>query len=122
MRILLVILFVGLAGAAYAQPTAAPPEPGAMPAPPYQSPDRDRCAAEIEKDPVWRAELQRRFETEFHEAEARRVTANNRHVVLAYGALWVLTVGFLGLMFLRQKKLLAEIERLEAEVKRAAAT
>jgi CcmD family protein len=50
------------------------------------------------------------------------VTNNNRHVVLAYGALWVLTAGFLALMFLRQRTLNAEIERLEAEVKKAVAS
>jgi hypothetical protein len=47
---------------------------------------------------------------------------DNRHVALAYGALWVLSAGFLGLMFLRQRKLDAEIARLEAEVKKAVAT
>jgi CcmD family protein len=111
-------------------PATAPAAPASPPAAtatgqppaPYESPQRAACQAELDRDARWRAELGREFETAFHEAEARRVTHNNRHVVLAYGALWVLTAGFLALMFLRQKKLLSEIARLEAEVAKAAAT
>src|SRR5687768_9265632 len=111
MRTSLVMLFVlGTASVALAQTPA--PEPAGMPPPSYESPQRAACEAELAKDARWFAEQKQTFIREFHEEEARVVTNNNRHVVLAYGALWVLTAGFLGLMFLRQRKLDAEIARL----------
>jgi CcmD family protein len=39
---------------------------------------------------------------------------------MAYGALWILTAGFLVLLWLRQRRLTAEIERLDAKLARAA--
>jgi CcmD family protein len=101
---------------------AAAQDGAALPPPPYQSPMRDTCQAELDKDPVWSAALEQRYVGEFHERESTVAMADQRHVYLAYGALWVLTAGFLALMFLRQRRLAAEIERLEDEVKKAAAS
>jgi hypothetical protein len=103
-----------------AAPLAAAQPAETAPAAPYESPQRASCDAELAKDPRWSAELEAEYIKKFHEDQSRIVTANNRHVVLAYGALWVLTAGFLALMFARQRKLVAEIARLEADVKKAA--
>jgi hypothetical protein len=111
---------------AAAAPTAAPaPAPATIPPPaagdaPYESPQRDACEAELGKDARWNAELEAGMIKKFHEREARQVTANNKHVAMAYGALWILMAGFVAMMFFRQRALSAEIERLEAEVKQAA--
>jgi hypothetical protein len=40
---------------------------------------------------------------------------------MAYGALWGLTVVFLVLLWLRQRRLMAEIERLAQQISKAAA-
>ena len=117
MRLVLAVTFVL---GSFLLPLAARAQPSATLPPPYESPRRAECDAELAKDFKWAAEIEQNNIRDFHEREARLVTDNNRHVVLAYGALWVLTAGFLALMFLRQKKLVAEIERLEGDVKKAA--
>ena len=114
-RTLTVVLVLLAAPLASAQPAAT-----TTPAAPYESPQRAACDAELAKDPRWSAELEAGYIKKFHEDQARIVTANNRHVVLAYGALWVLTAGFLAMMFARQRTLVAEIARLENDVKKAA--
>jgi hypothetical protein len=108
-----------------APPAAAAPAPATIPPPaagdaPYESPQRDACEAELAKDARWHAELEAGMIKTFHEREARQVTANNKHVAMAYGALWILMAGFVAMMFFRQRTLSAEIQRLEDEVKRAA--
>ena len=112
-------VFGALAPAAVAQTGADKPasaEPGAM----YQSPQREMCEAELAKDKVWWAELKIALRPEVHEEEANLITTNNRHVVIAYAALWMLAVLFIVLLWLRQSALIKEIARLEAEVRRAA--
>lgn len=99
-------------GTALAQPKE-PPRP-------YQSPMRDQCQAELAKDKKWMAELKDTLRPEVHEAEAALIQKNEKHVVMAYAGLWVLTVGFLVLLWLRQRKLVAELEVLEAKVAKAA--
>src|SRR5688572_10820852 len=91
------------------------------PAKPYRSEMREQCEAELARDKLWSAELQESVRPAVHEADAAIMLKNKKHVVMAYGALWVLTVAFLVLMWLRQRKLTAEIARLEAKVAKAAA-
>ena len=90
------------------------------PAKPYRSEMRDQCEAELAKDKQWSAELEQSVRPAVHEADAAIMLKNKKHVVMAYGALWVLTVAFLVMMWLRQRKLTAEIARLEAKVAKAA--
>ena len=106
---------VALAGAgrAEAQPKKEPPRA-------YQSPMRDQCQAELNKDKGWLAELKDTLRPEVHEAEAALIQKNEKHVVMAYAGLWILTVGFLVLLWFRQRKLVAELEALEAKVAKAA--
>ena len=106
---------LGLAGGAtaHAQPKKEPPRA-------YQSPMRAECEAELEKDKKWTAELKDTLRPEVHEAEAALIQRNEKHVVMAYAGLWVLTVGFLVLLWIRQRKLVAELEALESKVAKAA--
>ncbi len=46
-------------------------------------------------------------------------TANNKHVVAAYATFWVLTVGFVLMMWRRQRALQADVARLELDLARA---
>lgn len=89
---------------------------------PYQSPQKATCNAEFEKDAVWQAELKNRFRADLHEEESASMLRNNRHVVAAYGVIWVMMLGFMLYMYLNQRGLGTEIARLESELKKAAAS
>jgi hypothetical protein len=92
----------------------------AAPPPPYQSPMRGQCEAELARDKGWQAELRASVRPDVHEEDAAIMLRNKKHVVMAYGALWILTVGFLVLLWLRQRRLTAEIDRLDAKLAKAA--
>jgi len=106
---------LALAGsrAARAQPAKEPPRS-------YQSPMRDQCEAELAKDRGWSAQLKDSLRPSVHEAEAGLITRNNKHVVMAYAAVWILTVGFVVLLWFRQRRLVAELDALEKKVAKAA--
>lgn len=108
--ILILILVAAFAGAAAAD----------EPAKPYRSEMRETCEAELAKDKLWSAELQESVRPAVHEADANIMLKNKKHVVMAYAALWILTVAFLVLLWLRQRKLVADIARLESKVAKAA--
>src|SRR5438270_8126895 len=40
----------------------------------------------------------------WHDREAAVWTRNENHVIYAYAAIWILTMGFVGMMFMRQQK------------------
>lgn len=109
--ILIVALIAGTVGPAAAD----------EPAKPYRSEMREQCEAELARDKLWSAELEESLRPAVHEADAAIMLKNKKHVVMAYGALWVLTVAFLVMMWLRQRRLVAEIARLEGKVAKAAA-
>lgn len=114
--IAIILLLLGAAGgreAAAQPPVKEPPRA-------YQSPMRAQCEAELDKDRGWRAELKDALRPEVHEAEAALIQKNEKHVVMAYAALWVLTVAFLVLLWFRQARLVREIAALEEKVAKAA--
>lgn len=102
----------------------APPPPPASesgkPArPPYDSPYRQSCETELSKDSAWWFDLEARLRAQIHRQAAKEITTNNRHVVLAYGAMWLAAIGFVVVMWRRQQALKREIERLSRELKKA---
>jgi CcmD family protein len=131
----LALLFVMLAAqAAFAQPAQMPPADaggvcrlaGAPPAedpknpqPKYESPYRQGCEDELAKDRAWWFELEARLRARVHRQASQEITTNNRHVVYAYAAMWLLAVGFVVFLWRRQQALKAELERLSRELKRA---
>ena len=58
-------------------------------------------------------------ERAIHEREAKAITRNNRHVIMAYAALWVLTLIFVGFMWTRQRQLSDQITTLKRELDEA---
>jgi hypothetical protein len=119
MRIILTIAFLtALAQPALGQPAASGGE--VTPPRPYQSEMRGISEAELEKDAGWRAELENQLRPAVHADDAAIMLKNKRHVVMAYAALWVLTAAFLVLLWLRQRRLVGEIDRLAEQVKKAA--
>ncbi len=113
------MLSIGMAVALLAG--AAPLARGDEPDKPYRSDKREECEAELAKDKLWSAELEQDLRPKVHEADATIMLKNKKHVVMAYAALWILTVAFLILLWLRQRRLVAELDRLEAKVAKAAA-
>ena len=116
-------------------PEPGPPAPGLLVPPPAAAPsapctlppkdDREArakfrlaCATAIEDDADWQADITNRFERKAHQQAAQKITTNERHVFLAYGAIWVMVAGLVGVMWLRQQRLSAEIARLTAQLKR----
>jgi CcmD family protein len=75
------------------------------------------CLDQLE-DPAFSSELDKVLVRRVHEEEADQYTRDQRHVILAYVAIWVLTAGFVAFLFLRQGKLRAEIERLRGDLSR----
>jgi CcmD family protein len=110
-----------------AAPVAAQPAPPAPPAgagrASYHSPMRTTCEDELAKDKDWFANLKSRLTEQInrnvHVDAARYATQNNKHVVAAYAVFWVLTAGFVLLMWRRQRALQDELGRLERELARA---
>jgi len=51
-----------------------------------------------------------------HDEEASRWTKDESSVIYAYVAIWMLTMGLVAAMFLRQQKLKGEIARLSSEL------
>jgi hypothetical protein len=89
--------------------------------PPYESSMRQQCEDELAKDHAWWFNLEGRLRTHIHEQTAKEVTTNNRHVVMAYAAIWIIAVGFVVLMWRKQVALRGEIERLSKELSKAEA-
>jgi CcmD family protein len=112
LSLLLFGLFCGVTASAAAQTTATPGE--------YHSPLRATWRDEVRRDPGLKADIEGALREAVHVRESETFTRNNRHVVLAYAMIWVLTVGFVAFLWLRQVGLNQEIARLRAELARAA--
>ncbi len=88
---------------------------------PYASEMRDACIAEMEKDAQILAACEESHSSKYQVQDAKRATKDKQFVVAAYAAIWGIVAIFVVIMWLRQRKLIGEIARLEAEVKKAAA-
>jgi len=109
-------LLLALPAVAAAQATGAPAAPTEL----HMSPQQQVCIDEIKNDANFKAYIEDRVRYAFHRDESDAAVRNNKHVVMAYAAIWILTVLFVVLVFLRQGKLKQELERLQAELARAA--
>jgi hypothetical protein len=135
------VVLVVFAGAAFAQPGAGPapaspsagepaPPPPAAPAQP--APDaRKLCAAAMNADPQFAAEIlkvadekaakQRDADTIAAHTDANyHVQKNERHVIYAYAAMWIVAALFVMFLWRRQQALRAEISNLRRDLEAAA--
>jgi CcmD family protein len=84
---------------------------------------RTACEEELAKDADWfdnlKARLSEKLNRDVHEEAFTYAKANNKHVVAAYAAFWLLTVGFVIMMWRRQRALQAELTRLERDLAKA---
>jgi hypothetical protein len=127
------IVLVALAGAALAQtPPAepAPPAPAAAPAPPPDN--RKACTDAMNADPKFAAEivrvadeaaaLKRDADTVAAHVDAvSHVQKNERHVIYAYAAMWIIAAGFVIFLWRRQQALVVEIAHLRRDLEAAGA-
>lgn len=139
-------LGVGLAGGAAAQPAgsaapAADPAPAAAPpaaAPPAGDPAaapagsaRQQCTAAMNADPKFAAEIVKVADEKAAEQRDRDTVAahndaffhiqkNERHVIYAYAAMWIIAAGFVVFLWRRQQGLNREIGQLRRDLEAAA--
>jgi len=112
-----------LVGTAVAQPSA--PEPAA--AAPSAGDARKACSDAMNADPKFaaeivkiadeRAQLKRDADTLAAHVDANHhVQRNERHVIYAYAAMWIIAIGFVIYLWRRQAGLQAEILQLRREL------
>jgi hypothetical protein len=118
MTKLIFLLLLGVTGVASAQP-AQPPMP--------PSEARQCCTKAMNEDPAFAKDIiltadkqidQRTLDA--HNAAAAQVAENQRHVVYAYAAMWILAALFVVFLWRRQQALKAELAVLRRELDAAA--
>jgi hypothetical protein len=120
-------------GSATAPPAAdGAPAPVPVPPPSQPAPDaRKLCSDAMNADPQFaaaivkvadeKAAMQRDADTlATHQEAARRVQKNERHVVYAYAAMWIVAAAFVIFLWRRQQALNAEIAVLRRDLDAAA--
>lgn len=129
------IALVGLTGAVLAQP-AAPAAPDPQPSPaasaaPSSAEARKLCAAAMNADPKFAAEIvktadeaaaiKRDADTLAAHTDAyAHVQKNERHVIYAYAAMWIVAAAFVIYLWRRQQALKTEIAHLRRDLEAAA--
>ncbi|MEZ4367294.1 MAG: hypothetical protein R2939_13565 [Kofleriaceae bacterium] len=104
----------------------APPSP-----PPSLAELRATCADAMNHDPSFAeailAEVRKDHaeellaqETKAHQAHAAAIAKNQRHVILAYAAMWLLAVGFIVFLWRRHARLRAQLDQLARDLEHAA--
>jgi hypothetical protein len=113
-------------GSAAPPAAAAPPSEPAPPAPAAKTP-REVCAEAMNSDPTFAqsilATLGKNVDQEIvkaHQDANFHVQKNERHVILAYAALWVIAAAFVMFLWRRQQALKAEIALLRKDLEAAA--
>lgn len=114
--------------------SAPAPAPESPPAPPPSEPNaaaRKACTDAMNADPMFekaivetadRKAAEARLEADRmqHEIAAAQIAKNEKHVILAYAAMWIIAAAFVFFLWRRQQMLRGEITQLKADL--AAAT
>jgi hypothetical protein len=143
MNKLIVRLLVGLVlivpALAFAQPSGSGSSTGSAPVPvdpapappptpePVKSDARKACTDAMNADPAFEkmvvetadrkaAEVRLAADLAQHEKAAKVIAKNEKHVILAYAAMWVLAAAFLMFLWRRQQALKGEIAQLKADL------
>lgn len=128
----LILAAVVAPGLARGQSAVAPVAPTGIPNPGTElsATQRRQLQLLIESDETLRtqvregitAELIGQRRREMEQEQSKFFADQKQFVLIAYGIMWALVVGFVVFMFLRQRKLEGEIASLEARVKAASKT
>jgi hypothetical protein len=104
-----------------APPPTTPPDPGANAA------ARKACTDAMNADPTFEktivdvadqraAELRLRADQEQHQKAATAIDKNERHVIMAYAAMWIIAALFVMFLWRRQAALRLEIAQLKTDL------
>ena len=125
MKMLIVAIVVAVSSVAAAQPAgdSAPPPP---PPPSGASAARQACTDAMNADPEFAKSILATVDKQLdaktiaaHEEAQQHIQRNERHVVLAYAALWVIAAGFVVFLWRRQAALRGEIGQLRRDLEAA---
>ncbi len=108
--IIVVLLFVPAIAIAQPAPTRTPAEL------------RQICADAMNADPTFSEAIIMTINEETyrqHKTAGESIAKNEKHVVLAYGALWLLAAGFVLFLWRRQQGLRTEIAQLRKDLEAA---
>jgi hypothetical protein len=137
-KLALVLVWLGLLGAGVAaadgsgsadgagsvaafRPQIPPPE-----SPPIAGDDHAACVAAMNKDPEFARSIILTADKQIdqqtiaaHQDAFHHIQKNERHVIYAYAALWVIAALLLAYLFMRQQALKAEIATLRTDLRRS---
>lgn len=106
--------------------SSAAPAPTPPPAPPPAAPNaadlRKTCADAMNADPSFAQAIVETINADTarqHQKAADAIAKNEKHVVMAYGAMWVLAAAFLLFLWRRQQLLKTEIAQLKRDLEAA---
>ena len=115
--IVIVLLAVGGAGIA-AAPTPAAPDAAAL---------RKTCTDAMNADPAFAKSIADTVDKQIdqrtidaHTQAADQIAENERHVIMAYAAMWIVAVLFVVFLWRRQQTLKTEIAQLRKDLEAAA--
>jgi hypothetical protein len=113
--------------AAGAMPAGEPAVPAPQPAKPTAAQLRQTCADAMNADPSFKESIQNSIDKQIdqsviaaHEDADLHIQKNEKHVIIAYAALWALAALFVVFLWLRQLNLKREIEALKRDLDAAA--
>ncbi len=121
----------GSAGSGSSAGSAADPAPPIPTPSPLDQPDvaalRKACVDAMNADPAFGAKIvetadanaaqaRLKADLEQHEKAAATIAKNQKHVILAYAAMWLVAVGFLLFLWRRQQLLRNEIASLKVDL------
>jgi len=117
MRTWIIVVLCLFPALAMAQPAPAPPagtrSPGEL---------RQICADAMNADPSFSEAIIKTINEETylqHLNAGNAIAKNEKHVILAYGALWLLAAGFVMFLWRRQQGLRTEIAQLRSDLEAA---
>jgi len=139
MKKLILLVILGLAGSAAAQPSPpAGQPPAARPSPPAEQSAppavptvpkataeelRKTCADAMNANPEFAKSIVATVDKQIdqktidaHNAAAAQIAENERHVVYAYAAMWILAAAFVVFLWWRQQALKAELAQLRRDL------
>lgn len=126
MKLLTILVVMFTVGVARADEGSAAPAPA-----PVVSDARKACTDAMNADPTFekmiveiadkKAADKRLADTEAeHLDAAQHIAKDEKHVILAYAAMWIVAAGFVLFLFLRQQKLVKEIAALKRDLEKEA--
>lgn len=117
----------GSAGSGSGAPTPDVPAPPPAPDPGPNAGARKACTDAMNADPTFEktivdiadqkaAERRLQADQEQHQKAASAVEKNEKHVIMAYAAMWIIAAAFVMFLWMRQQALRGEIAQLKADL------